>query len=142
MRPKDKLKSSVDACCVVGLPWETLGASEFRVPEHTNILEARALLQYVRLCVKEGRVCQRLIVIIDSGVVKGGSEEVQVFIFRSELRLEAAGGVMPCQRSLPGTALGPDLGKLCRRALAPGSYKGLAAQGGDCRTNHTECIVG
>ena len=52
---KEKPKSSVDACCLVGLPWQTLGASEFRVPEHINILEARALLQYVRLCVKEGR---------------------------------------------------------------------------------------
>ena len=38
--------------------------------EHTSILEARALLAYMRLCVREGRVSQRLLVVVDSGVVK------------------------------------------------------------------------
>ena len=52
------------ACFVVG-------AVPFRMAEHINIWEAWALLAYVRLCVREGRVSQRLLVIVDSGVVKG-----------------------------------------------------------------------
>jgi hypothetical protein len=77
----ERIKSSVDALCIVGLPWEIVGATAFRIPEHINILEARALLSYVQLCVRERRSGQRLIVVVDSGVVKGAVRK-----FRSSSR--------------------------------------------------------
>ena len=46
-----------------------------------RLLEAQALLSYIRLCVREGRVSQRIIV-VDPGVVKGGGAQVWIFFER------------------------------------------------------------
>ena len=51
----------------------------FRLLVETNVLEG--LLSYIRLCVREGRVSQHIIVVVDSGVVKGAVRK-----FRSSSR--------------------------------------------------------
>jgi hypothetical protein len=96
---EEKLKSSLDALKIVNLPWKATGSVKFNIPEHINILEARALLDYVRLCVREKRVSQRIIVIIDSGVVKGAVRK-----FRSSSK-----GLNHVLRQLAGLCLACDL---------------------------------
>ena len=56
------LKSSIDTLRIVLLPWQVVGSIPFRLSEHTNVLEVRALLLYIRLCVREGRVRERLLI--------------------------------------------------------------------------------
>ena len=72
---EDRTKSSVDALSIVRLPWSSLGGSAFKIPDHINVLEVRALLAYVKLLVREGRTGQRVIVVVDSGVVKGADRK-------------------------------------------------------------------
>ena len=96
---RNKIKNYLDVICIVGLPWSILVASAFRVPEHINILEARALLGYVRLCIRERRTSQRLLVVIDSGVVKGAVRK-----FRS-----SSHGLNFVLRQLAGLSLAYDL---------------------------------
>ena len=63
------------------------------------MLEARGLLAYVKLLVREGRTGQRVIVVVDSGVVKGAVRK-----FRS-----SSEGLNFVLRQLAGYCLGADL---------------------------------
>ena len=67
----DMYKANLDAFREVPLPWYSVGAAPFRFPALVNILEAHALLSYIRLCVREARVVQRSIVVVELGIVKG-----------------------------------------------------------------------
>ena len=53
----DRVRCSLDALCILWLPWLSIGKISFRIAEHINLLEARALLTYLRWCVQEGCVC-------------------------------------------------------------------------------------
>ena len=96
---EDRTKSSVDALSIVRLPWSSLGGFAFKIPNHINVLEARALLVYVKLLVREGRAGQRVIVVVDAGVVKGAVRK-----FRSSSK-----GLNFVLRQLAGYCLGADL---------------------------------
>ena len=50
----------------------------FSFPAHINILEAQALLSCIRLCVQEGKVSQRIIVVVDSWVVNGAVRKLML----------------------------------------------------------------
>ena len=75
------------------------GNLPFRIPDHVNIVEARALLVYIRLCVREGRISERILIVIDSGFVKGALRKL-----RSSSR-----GLNFVFRQLAGLSLGCDL---------------------------------
>ena len=73
-------------CNYITQPSMQTGATQlvrfpFRFPAHIEFLEAQGLLSYIRLCVREGWVSQRIIVVVDSGVVKEA-----VLKFRSSSR--------------------------------------------------------
>ena len=70
-------KASLDALRVPPppLPRYPLGTVPFRFPVHINNLEAQALLSYIRWCVREGRVSQRIIVAVGSGGGKGSGPQ-------------------------------------------------------------------
>ena len=121
------LNSSIDALRIVPLPWQIVGSIPFRFSEHINVLEARALLSYIRLCVREGRVSERLLVIIDSGVVKGSLRK-----FRSSSRslnfvLRQLAGVRFVFRSALGANVGQPRGRPFSQCLV-----GILAVKGIC----------
>ena len=76
------VKCSLAATLVVPQRWQSLGGVTFKVSQHINLLEAQALLAYVRWRIRRGVSDSRIIVIIDSGVVKGAIRK-----FRSSSRL-------------------------------------------------------
>ena len=68
--PAELVKCSLAAALIAPLAWVTLGGVAC-ISQHINILEAHAGLFYIRWLIRRGTKNCRLIVIDDSGVVKG-----------------------------------------------------------------------
>ena len=58
--------------------WQTVLAYTFKLPAHINILEAEVVLTCLRHVIKGGVHSCRLLVLIDSGVVKGAGTNIIV----------------------------------------------------------------
>jgi hypothetical protein len=62
---------SVSAAAVIPLKWRIVNGYDFKHDAHINILEAQALFSYVVHRIRGGLRSSRLVVVIDSSVLKG-----------------------------------------------------------------------
>jgi hypothetical protein len=66
----DEVKCSLAVALVVPLKWRVCNAWRFRVSQHINILEVQAVLGYIRWLISAGVSNRRIMIWVDSGVVK------------------------------------------------------------------------
>lgn len=98
---------------VVDLPWTTIVSSRWRLPEHINVLEARAYKTSLRwLITLSGAVGKRLVLFTDSSVVRGcvqkgrSSSSSLKPVLRSCAALVLASGCRPVLNWIP-TSVNP-----------------------------------
>ena len=69
--PEERIKCNLDAQGIVRLPWVSVGSIKIEFQTTSTYWRPGPLLAYVRPCVRERRVHQRIIMVVDPGVVKG-----------------------------------------------------------------------
>ena len=69
----DLVQGDLVALLTIPLRWQVVSGFDFKHPAHINILEAIALLTCVFRLAKSGLHSRRVIILIDSGVVKGAA---------------------------------------------------------------------